>query len=87
MGFDNLPEVDSIIAHDVSRMGDFPLGLRGYRTVDSLAREAQQEILSDSVMLSTRREYEIGKKRVFQICLNHYSGDKIDSIARQLFVK
>jgi hypothetical protein len=24
IGFDNLPEVDTIIAHDVSRMGDFP---------------------------------------------------------------
>jgi hypothetical protein len=83
LGFEGLPEIDTIISNDVSRMADFPLGIRGYRLVDSLAQVMRKEIVADSLMLMGRRDYEKGKKRVFQICLNSYTSSRIDSIAQE----
>lgn len=76
--------MDSIINMDISLMGDFPLGFIGYGTADSLAREVRQEIMSDSIKLLARPDHLNGKKRVFQICLKHYTSSKIDSIAREV---
>lgn len=76
--------MDSILMEDVSPMGDYPLGRTGYRLSDSLAREVRKEIVSDSIRLMTRRDYEIGKKRVFQICLKYYSSGRADSVALKL---
>lgn len=84
VGYEGNPCMDSIINGDVSLMGDFPLGVVGYRAVDSLAREVRKEIVEDSIMLITRRDYEMGKKRVFQICLKYYTSTRIDSVAREV---
>lgn len=86
-GYEGDACMDSIINEDVSQHSDFPLGFAGYRAVDSLAREVQKEIVADSIMLMTRRDYEMGKKRVFQICLKHFTSTKIDSVARAVLSK
>ena len=84
-GYEGNQYMDSVLIEDVSLMADFPLGFIGYRTADSLARDVRKEIVADSIMLMTHCDYTIGKKRVFQICLEHFKSARIDSIAIKLF--
>jgi hypothetical protein len=84
-GYEGDACMDSILNEDTSPMGDYPLGMTGYRTADSLAHAVYKEIITDSIMLMTLHDYTVGKKRVFGICLRHYSSNRIDSIAMELF--
>lgn len=86
-GFGDSPTIDSLLSEDVSAMGDFPLGYAGYRLIDSLVSEARKEIAADSVRLRERRDYEIGKKRVFLYCLNEFDSERLDSIARDFVAR
>lgn len=80
-GYNNSKEIRSIMDKDMSTMGDFPLGLSGYRLIDSLALVAKQQIYLDSIKIHDRFDYSAGKKRAFSICLKLYESEWLDSIA------
>jgi len=70
---------------DISFAGDFPLGNKGMKVVDSLAQIQKEKITQDSlhylhdIMLDD--PYYVGKKRVLQLCLQGYESLTIDSMA------
>jgi len=85
-GYKN-PEFDTILATDVSAMGDLPLGLHFMRQIDSLVHMVGDSIVKDSVrravMFRGDPDRDIRTKRVMGICLDYYSSAQLDSLAHE----
>ena len=80
---------------DISYGYDYPLGRKNYRLIDSLTTVLAQKIYKDSMdwtnqicencneeTLQRFRENSMVGKRTLKICLDFYTSEKLDSIAR-----
>ncbi|MBK9255165.1 MAG: hypothetical protein IPM42_06715 [Saprospiraceae bacterium] len=86
-GFNNSEAFLDLESLDISQMADFPLGINGYQLADSMARITYSLIQNDSINISKRFDYMIGKKRVFGICLDNFESHRLDSLAGSIFIK
>lgn len=82
-----------MLRNDSSEMNDFPLGINGYKEIDSLARSVKNQIIQDSIS-RVRRYFELSEdeskeltdgKRIIRLCLDYYESPKLDSFARSRY--
>jgi hypothetical protein len=92
-GYYQSPEIKKILRSDRSYTGDFPLGLKNYQLLDSIAKNQLVKIIADSVKYNmgyyeNLEEYGgmIGNY-VIQNCLELYTSHYLDSIARQCILR
>lgn len=92
-GYYQSPEIKKILRSDRSYTGDFPLGLKNYQLIDSIAKNQIIKIIADSVKYNmgyyeNLEEYGgmIGNY-VIQNCLELYTSHYLDSIATQRILR
>lgn len=92
-GYYQSPEIIKLLRSDRSYTGDFPLGLKNYQFIDSIAKNQLVKIIADSVKYNmgyyeNLEEYGgmIGNY-VIQNCLELYTSHYLDSIARQCILR
>ena len=77
---------DELIEKDNSYAADFPFGVKGYKTIDSLAKDVVLEIKNDSIKSVGKVAEESAGLKVLEKCVCYYESKKLDSIAT-VFIK
>jgi hypothetical protein len=92
-GYYQSPEIKKILRSDRSYTGDFPLGLKNYQLIDSIAKNQLIKIIADSVKYNMGYYENLEEYRgmignyVIQNCLELYTSHYLDSIATQRILR